>query len=91
MKQSAADRPSGSLPREAEELMQNPSALKALIQSPETKRLISLLQQQGDLQGAAKQAKAGDASALQEMLRRLGQSREGGDALTNLEGRLERR
>lgn len=71
--------------------MQNPSALNALLRSPETKRLVSLLRQQGDLQSAANQAKAGDASALQEMLRRLGQSREGGEALANLEGRLERR
>ncbi len=91
MKQSATDHPSSPLPREAEELMQNPSALKALLRSPETKRLISLLQKQGDLQGAAKQAKAGDASALQEMLRNLGQSREGGEALTDMEGRLEQR
>ncbi|MCD7760732.1 MAG: hypothetical protein LUH16_03015 [Clostridiales bacterium] len=70
--------------------MKDPSALNALLRSPETKRLISLLQRQGDLQGAADRAKAGDASALQEMLRRLGQSREGGEALNDMEGRLER-
>ncbi len=90
MKQSASDHPSGSLPREAKELMKDPSALGALLRSPETKRLITLLQQQGDLQSAANRAKAGDASSLQEMLRRLGQSREGGEALNDLEGRLER-
>lgn len=86
MKSNSASSPLES--QEAAALLQNPAALKGLLQSQETRQLIALLSQQGDLNAAAQQAKQGDVSGLQAMLTRLGQSAQGGKALSDLEERL---
>lgn len=75
---------------EASALLRNPTALKQLLQSPETRRLIALLQKQGNLQSAAQQAKKGDARALQAMLSELQSSPEGGDALAQMAQKLQK-
>lgn len=74
--------------QEAAALLKDPAALKALLQSPETQRLMSLLRQQGDLQAAAQKAKSGDTRALQTMLSGLQNSPEGGKALAQMEEKL---
>lgn len=74
---------------EAARLLANPAALKGLLQSPETRRLMELLGQQGDLSAAARKAKAGDTQELQAMLSRLGSSPEGSQALNQMEQRLK--
>lgn len=71
-------------------LMQNPALLRSLLQSPETRRLIGLLQQQGNLQAAAEKAKAGDVGELKAMLERLQHSREGESALEQMERKLQK-
>lgn len=73
---------------EAAALLRDPTALRGLLQSPETKKLISMLRQQGDLSAAAQQAKSGNAGQLQAMLDQLGKSDEGGALLARLEQRL---
>lgn len=75
---------------EASALFRNPGLLRSLLQSPETRRLIQLLQKQGDLTSAAQQAKQGNPGALQAMLSRLQASQEGEAALTDLENRLNK-
>ena len=75
---------------DAAALLKDPAALKGLLQSPETLRLMALLQRQGNLQSAAQKAKAGDTQELQAMLSRLQSSPEGGDALTKMEEKLRK-
>lgn len=75
---------------DAAALLKNPAALKGLLQSPETLRLMALLQRQGNLQSAAQKAKAGDTQELQAMLSRLQSSPEGGDALAKMEEKLRK-
>ncbi len=73
---------------EAAALLRDPTALRGLLQSPETKQLLSLLQKQGDLNTAAKEAKGGDISRLKAMLNQVSQSAQGGQVLSDLEQRL---
>lgn len=85
--------PAGGSPMngpEASALLGNPAALKSLLQSPETRRLMELLQKQGNLQSAAEKAKTGDTRDLQAMLSRLQSSPEGGDALARMEQKLQK-
>lgn len=76
--------------QDAAALLKNPAALKSLLQSPETLRLMELLQRQGNLQSAAQKAKAGDTQDLQAMLSKLQSSPEGGAALSQIEEKLHR-
>lgn len=78
---------------EAANLLGNRAALKALLASPETKRLMHLLSQQNgaQLQTAAERAKAGDTAALSEMLQSLGKTGDGSAALRELEEKLNRK
>lgn len=71
---------------EAEALLKDKARLKALIQSPETKKLMSLLSQQnGDsLKEAAGQAKQGDLSGISAMLQQLMKTSEGAEAVENV-------
>lgn len=73
-----------------EALLRNPTALRSLLQSAETKQLISLLQKQGNLNAAAQQAKNGDISSLQTMLSSLSKSAEGGKVLADLEEKINK-
>ncbi|MEE3395647.1 MAG: hypothetical protein VZQ97_06985 [Candidatus Onthomonas sp.] len=73
---------------EAAALFRDPTALRGLMQSQEARQLIALLQQQGDLNAAAKEAKKGNVSQLQNMLSAVSQSSQGGQVLSQLEQRL---
>lgn len=64
--------------------------LRALLSSPEVRQLAALLEQAsgGSLQQAAQSARAGDASQLTELLKRLGSTPEGAQLLERLQGKL---
>ena len=47
------------------------AAVKQLLQSQDTKRMMELLQSQGGVQNAAKAAAKGDSSKLMEMMQQL--------------------
>jgi hypothetical protein len=72
---------------EAAALLNNKEALKKLLQSPDTKRLMSLLtSQNGDgLKQAAQQAQKGDVSSLTAMMQKLMTSQEGATLVHNIE------
>lgn len=72
---------------EAAELMKDTAKLKALLQSPETRRLMELLTaKNGDgLRRAAEQAKRGDTTALSGMMNQLTQSDEGARLVNQLQ------
>ncbi len=69
-------------------LMKDPQALKGLLQSAEAQRIIAMLQRQGDITSAAKQAQSGNTGQLLSMLSQLQNSPEGSKALQDLEGKL---
>jgi len=72
MSQSPLDSP------QAAGLLKNQAKLKSLLQSPDTKALMALLQRGGgDVQQAAKAAMGGDASQLQALLAQLTANPEG--------------
>lgn len=64
--------------QEAAALLKDTARLKALLTSPETKRLMNLLsRQKGDLRQAAQAAKGGDFTGLSDLLRQVGNTEEG--------------
>lgn len=71
---------------EAQALLKDPARLKALLQSPETRKLMSLLSSQnGDsLKQAAGQAKQGDLSGISSMVQKLMKTSEGAEAVENV-------
>jgi hypothetical protein len=73
-------------------LLRNPAALKALLASPEARKLLTLLNEQNgaNLHQAAQQAGAGNTAALSAMLKQLSQSAEGKAALDHLAGQIEK-
>ncbi len=73
---------------QAKSILNDPTAIRTLVQSPQARELIQMLQRQGDLNEAAKQAKNGDTAALQSMLNRVGQSPEGGRVLDSLKKQM---
>ena len=73
---------------DAAQFMKDPEAVKKLLGSAEARRIIAMLSRQGDLAGAAQQAKAGSTGQLMHMLGRLQQDPEGAKALKDLEGKL---
>ena len=75
---------------EAAALLKDPTAIRSLLRSQETRQLIALLQQQGDLNAAAQQARSGDIRTLQSMLGAVGQSKEGEQVLSSLEKKLKK-
>lgn len=78
--------------KEAAALLKDPQRLRELLTSPETRRLMALLKGQNgaQLRSAAEAAKAGNSSALSEMLQKMSQSREGAQALEGLSAKLEK-
>ena len=77
---------------EAAALLKNPARLKALLQSPETKRLMELLSSRNGagLKQAAEQARKGDSAALTEMLRQVTDSSEGATLVNQIQSNLEK-
>ena len=90
MTRSSDPRPGSSGPAEGADLLRQPAELRRLLQSPETRRLIDLLRQRGNLDAAARAAKGGDPAALKGMLSGLQESPEGAAALEQLERQLKR-
>lgn len=68
-------------------LLRDQAALKALLQSPDARRLMELLTQQNGqrLKQAAAEAGKGDTSSLSAMLDGLSQSREGRQLMDRLQ------
>ncbi|MDD5937580.1 MAG: hypothetical protein PUC36_00995 [Clostridiales bacterium] len=77
---------------QAARLLNDPAALKSLLSSPETQKLMALLNQSagGSLQGAAQAAAKGRPEALIGILNQVMQSREGASAVENLKKKAEK-
>ena len=73
---------------QAQALLKDPTALRALLRSPQAKALLELMAKQGDVNDAARRAKNGDTQALQAMLRQVGSSRQGARVLDDLRQKL---
>lgn len=71
---------------QAAKLLGDPAALKALLSSPETQKLMSLLSRQagGGLQAAAQAAAQGKPDALMGLLNQVTASKEGVQAVEEL-------
>jgi len=72
---------------QAAKLLSDPAALKNLLTSPETQKLMALLNQTAgkDLQGAAQAAAKGKPEALMGILSQVMQSKEGAGAVEKLQ------
>ena len=68
------------------ELLENQAALKALLNSPDTKKVLQLLRAKTEeqLQSAAKSALAGDPTALQKLAEDLSRDPAGAEAIQRL-------
>ncbi len=76
---------------EAASFLGNPAALAALLRSPETQKLVRLLEETGgnQLQQAAGQAVRGDTTALKRVVDRLMDSKDGAQAVEALQRRAK--
>ena len=76
---------------EAAAFLGNPAALAALLRSPETQKLVRLLEETGgnQLQQAAGQAVLGDTTALKRVVDRLMDSKDGAQAVEALQRRAK--
>ncbi len=72
---------------EAAALLGDREKLKALLQSPETRRLMELLRSQNgdELKDAAQQARQGDAAGLTAMMQKLMDTGEGAALVNQIE------
>ena len=73
---------------QGEALLKNKEAVLSMMNSPDAQRLLSLLEQSGDLNTAAQSAQGGDLTALTRMLQNVLQSREGAAAAEQLRKQL---
>lgn len=76
----------------AAQLLGDPAALKALLSSPETQKLVSLLNQAGgaSLQSAAKAAATGKPDALMGILNQVMGSPEGAQAAQAFQKKIQK-
>ena len=76
---------------EAAAFLGTPAALAALLRSPETQKLVRLLEETGgnQLQQAAGQAVRGDTTALKRVVDRLMDSKDGAQAVEALQRRAK--
>jgi hypothetical protein len=72
------------------ELVKNRDAIAQLARSGDAKRLITLLQQQGEVQKAAEAAAAGDTGGLAQMVKQLTQTPEGAAVVERLRAQAEK-
>ncbi len=63
----------------------NPATLMKLSKTGEVQQLMSMLQEKGSLQEAAKSASSGDATALLAMVKQVMSSTEGADLIENIQ------
>ena len=75
---------------QASQFLQNQAQLRQLLQSPDTKKLLEMMQQGygSKLQQAAQSAKQGDPSHLLEMVQQLMNDPEGAKAVENIQNRV---
>ena len=75
---------------QAKQLLENQNAVRQVLASPETRKLLQSLQKKsaGQLQSAAQAALAGDPSALNQVLRDLAADPQAKQAMDRLEGAL---
>lgn len=75
----------------AAKLLGDPTALRNLLSSPETQKLVALLNQNsgGSLQSAAQAAANGKPDALMGLLNQVMGSKEGAQAVENLKKKTE--
>lgn len=74
----------------AARLLGDPAALKALLSSPETRQLMSLLNRNGGLQGAAQAAAKGEPEALMGMLQQVMRDQAGAAAVDALKKKTQK-
>ena len=77
---------------QAKQLLENQNAIRQVLASPETRKLLQSLQKKsaGQLQSAAQAALAGDPSALNQVLRDLASDPQAKQAMDRLEGALQK-
>ncbi len=78
------------LHRDAFKKAQGSAAMRKLLASEDTKRMMQLLEQQGGVQEAARSAAGGDPSRIMEMMKTLMSSEEGARLVERLSGQAER-
>lgn len=78
---------------QAAKLLGDPAALQALLSSPETKRLMDLLNRQAGagLRDAAKAAASGRPEALMGLLDQVAHSKEGAQAVEGIRKKTEQK
>ena len=69
--------------------MQGNAAVRKLLTSEDTKRMMQLLEQQGGVQEAARSAAGGDPTRIMEMMKTLMSSQEGAQLVERLKGQAE--
>ncbi len=69
--------------------MQGSAAVRKLLASEDTKRMIQLLEQQGGVQEAARSAAGGDPTRIMEMMNTLMSSQEGAQLVERIKGQAE--
>ncbi len=76
--------------KEAEGLLKDKAALSALLRSPETAKLMQLLEQKsgGNLKSAAQAATKGDTSKIIELMNEVMAAQEGAKAVEDLKKKL---
>lgn len=72
------------------QLAKNRDALSRLAQSGEARQLMSMLQQQGGVQEAARAAAGGDPSQLMSMMSRLMNTKEGAELVERIGSQAKR-
>ena len=78
---------------EAKQLLENQEAIKKVLSSPDTKKLLQQLQKKdsGKLQAAAQSALQGDSAALSNLVRELSGNPEAARAMEHLNQRLTKK
>lgn len=78
---------------EAKQLLENQEAIKKVLSSPDTKKLLQQLQKKdaGKLQAAAKSALQGDSAALSNLVRELSGNPEAARAMEQLNQRFTKK
>ena len=69
--------------------MQGSAAVRKLLTSEDTKRMMQLLNQQGGVQEAARSAAGGDPTRIMEMMKTLMSSQEGAQLVERIKGQAE--
>lgn len=69
--------------------MQGSAAVRKLLASEDTKRMMQLLEQQGGVQEAARSAAGGDPTRIMEMMQTLMNSQEGAQLVERIKGQAE--